>query len=179
MTRRLREIEVMQSKNNESSGKLADQITATEGQVSQVTNALNDLRHEIALWSNISEVCSKIQVELQYTNGKIEKVMEYFYQLMQISELMSAPLTDKFIKNCTCKGDRLSTGQRLKRNEYLLSENHRFVLVMQSNNNLVMYNSEKAIWDTRTWGACGDGFVELDADGIVSVNYKAKHVTTE
>lgn len=178
LTNQSHKIEARQRKNGESSSQMANQVTAIEGQISEVTNTLNVLRQEIALWHNILTACQKIEVQLRYTNGKIERVMKCFYQLTEVGELLDAPSTDRFIKGCIWKGDMLAAGEKLKQNEYLLSKNRRFVLVMQTDNNLVIYHSEKAIWNTQTCGAEGEGYVELDADGLVSLKGTNKNWDT-
>lgn len=179
LANQLRGIETRQKQIGESSGMLANQITATEGQIFEVTNTLNALNEEISLWHSILTTCSEINVELQHTNGKIERVQECFYKLTKVSDLLVAPSTDKFIRGCVCKGNMLSVGEKLNQNEYLLSKNRCFVLVMQADNNLVLYTSEKAIWDTKTWGTQGKGYVELDADGLVALKETNKSWNTK
>jgi predicted nucleic acid-binding Zn-ribbon protein len=165
----LRAVTDEQSRNNESSNSLANQITAVEGEISVVTIAINDLRNSMGLWQTILTACNEIGVQLQHVSGKIEIVMDCFARLFEVGELLVPPATDKYIMGCRCKGDRLATGQRLGRNEYLLSPNKRFVAVMQSDNNFVVYNSERPLWDSQTWGATGNGYIELGADGRVSL----------
>jgi len=51
-------------------------------------------------------------------------------------------------------GNRLQAGQRLPRDQRLVSSNGRFNLVMQSDGNLVLYDGnpgQNAIWATNTW----------------------------
>lgn len=165
----LQRVEDRQKQNRESSGKLSNQITATEGQIFEVTKALNTLRREIALWNNIYTVCLEIEAALEYTNGSRERVQECFDQLTKVDALLLAPVTDKFIGGCIFKGNRLSAGEKLMQKEYLLSLDCRFALVMQADNDLVLYHTEEAIWNTRTGGAQGNGYVELDTAGFLSL----------
>lgn len=51
--------------------------------------------------------------------------------------------------------DQLLPGQSLGVNQSLLSTDHRFVLVMQSDGNLVDYKGGTALWSTRTNGNTG------------------------
>lgn len=165
----LKEIEKEQKQNHETSGELANQITKLEGQISGVTGSLNRIRREFALWYNIYTACEEIDTELAYTNGKIEKVLECFYRLKELQNLLYIPITDRFIQGCIYKGDRLKVGERLNQNEYLLSPNRYFALVMQADNNLVIYRTDRAIWSTNTWGAKGNGFIEISSDGMVNL----------
>lgn len=160
---------IQQSINHESSGKLANQITAVEGEIAAVTTLINDLRKEAGLWRAILSACLEIKVQLEYTNGKIKPVMECFDRLVEITNLLDLPTTRRYINGCLNKGEKLSAGQKLCQNEYLLSQNHRFAAVMQANNNFVVYNSEKPLWASNTWNASGTGYIVLDEDGLFSL----------
>lgn len=158
-----------QQENQESSSRLANQIMAVEGNVSSITTFINELRREMHLWQTILKACSEINIKLQHVNGKITIVLESFNELLKVEELLSLPITNKYIIGCIGRGNTLSVGQRLNRNEFLISQNKRFVAVMQSDNNFVVYNSEKPLWDSGTFGSLGNGYLDFSTDGLVSL----------
>lgn len=167
----LENIRIEQKKNNESSGNLANKITALDGEISLVTQQINSLKADLSVCQRVLASCLRISTELSYTNGDINKVFELIRALVNtMDEIIYINATDKYITGCICKGDRLCVGQKLSQNEYLLSENRRFVAVMQSDNNFVLYNSDKPLWDSRTYGTRGKGYIELGGNGIVSLN---------
>ncbi|MBQ9983292.1 MAG: hypothetical protein IJP29_01750 [Lachnospiraceae bacterium] len=155
-----------QRENQESSSSMGNQISMMEGAIAAVTNSINELRKDMNLWLVAKSACSEISVYLQNSNGKWRIVEEGFDKLKQLEQMFSVPTTDKYIKGCQEKGDILLVGDRLNRNEYLISKNRRFVVVMQSDNNLVVYNSEKPLWASHTEGFLGNAYLELDCDGL-------------
>ena len=155
-----------QKRNKESSSKLANQITSIEGEIASVTNLVNDLKREAGLWQTILFACQEIEAKLLNADTKIELVIECFEELLKVEELLIVPMTNKFIAGKVCKGDRLLVGQTLNQNEYLMSENKRFVAVMQADNNFVVYNSEGAIWSSQTQGTQGKGSILLNTRGL-------------
>ena len=169
LTGSIRRIENEQKETQESSGRLANLITAIEGEIAIQTTILNDLRHEKALWQPILLTCMELQVELEYTDGNLQKVKDGFHKLLEVEALLESPVTDHYIAGCHYKGTHLSAGDKLLQNEYLLSENRRFAVIMQSDNNFVLYNSEKPLWASDTCNAVGKGYVELSTDGIASL----------
>lgn len=158
-----------QRENHESSSKLANQIMAAEGGIASITALINELRRELNLWQTILKACSEINVKLQHINGKIAIVLESFAELLKVEELLSLPTTHKYIQGCIGKGDTLSVGQKLNRNEFLISKNRRFVAIMQSDNNFVVYNSEKPLWASGTYGFPGNGYLDFCEDGLVCI----------
>ncbi|HJD46626.1 MAG TPA: hypothetical protein H9909_07245 [Candidatus Mediterraneibacter norfolkensis] len=86
----LEEISTRQKENEESLSKMANQIVVTEEKISEVTDTLNKLRHEIGLWNNIYSSCLEIETELRYINGSIEKVRECFCRLTEVRDLIEA-----------------------------------------------------------------------------------------
>ncbi|MCH5339520.1 MAG: hypothetical protein J1E03_12110 [Acetatifactor sp.] len=167
----LEKIRIEQKKYNESSGNLANKITALNGEISLVAQQINSLKADLSVCQRVLASCLRISTELSYINGDINKVFELIRALVNtMDKIIYINATDKYIKGCICKGDRLCVGQKLSQNEYLLSENRRFVAVMQSDNNFVLYNSNKPLWASRTYGTRGKGYIELGGNGIVSLN---------
>lgn len=157
--------------NKESSSSLANTVTALNGTISFITDQINDLRAEMSICKRILEFCYYIDTTVSYSKSAFKLITDNLDKLNMIKEdIMSVEFTDKYIKGCICKGNSLYYGQMLNQNEYLLSENRRFVAVMQSDNNFVVYNSHKPIWSSETYGAQGKGYIELNGNGIVSLN---------
>jgi len=50
------------------------------------------------------------------------------------------------------KKDVLNVGEALLQNQFLQSKDGRFKLILQSDGNLVIYNSDQPIWHSNTWG---------------------------
>lgn len=158
--------------NNESSASLTKSLTATEGSLSFITEKINELKAEMAVLKRVYEFCLYFELDISYKENIPELINENLYKLNLIKdEIMSVPITDKYIRDCIWKGDSLYCGQKLNQNEYLLSKDGRFVAVMQADNNFVVYNSEKPIWASGTYGAHGNGYIELNADnGLITLS---------
>jgi hypothetical protein len=75
-------------------------------------------------------------------------------------------------------GDKLTAGQRLHANEYILSNNAQYALVMQKDGNLVLYGhgqagSGRALWNSKTAGHPGANLV-VQGDGNIVIYYNGK-----
>ncbi|MGN0485585.1 MAG: hypothetical protein ACI4HI_18760 [Lachnospiraceae bacterium] len=169
-----------QRKKKESSANLANKVTALNGNISFITNQINELRTEQSIWMRILFFCQCIEKEISCKKDILIAIMENIVILTNlISSLSFAKSTDKYIAGCRCRGNSLCFGQTLNQNEYLLSENRRFVAVMQWDNNFVVYTSERPIWDSRTYGAQGQGSIKFEADGMIVLNGTNMHWNTK
>ncbi len=176
----LNSINKKKSANKESSASLTNSITALNGKISFITEQINDLRAEMSICKKILEFCCYIDVTISYEKNVLKLIKDNLNTLNKIKEdLNLTQATDKYITGCICKGNSLYTGQRLDQNEYLLSENRRFIAVMQSDNNFVVYNSDKPIWSSGTYGASGRGYIEFNTDGLLSLNGTNKSWNTK
>jgi predicted nucleic acid-binding Zn-ribbon protein len=167
---RLQQINEKLFLNNVSSSALVKNITAINGEINSATNIIGELRREIGLWHAILTACDEIRLQLKYSNGKTDIVKNCFQSLFDVEKILSLPTTDKYVKGRICKGSILSVGGRLNPDEFLMSENRRFVAIMQPDNNFVVYNSEKPLWASNTCNAQGKGCIVLDSDGLVSLS---------
>ncbi|MCL2087600.1 MAG: InlB B-repeat-containing protein [Oscillospiraceae bacterium] len=81
----------------------------------------------------------------------------------------SSPVDDNYyvnrVQNATCKGDTLWAHGSLFRGEYLMSEDRRFIAIMQDDGNFVVYSTNAVLWSTYTNN--GDEFVIQGSDGNV------------
>lgn len=168
----LESVKKRQRENNESSADLTNSLTALEGSISFITEKINYLRAKISILRKILEFCSYFEVTVSYEKNILKFINDNLNELNIIrDEIMSVPVTDKYIMGCIWKGDSLYYGQKLNQNEYLLSENGRFAAVMQSDNNFVVYNSDRPIWASGTYGALGKGYIQLNTEnGLISLN---------
>jgi uncharacterized repeat protein (TIGR02543 family) len=64
-------------------------------------------------------------------------------------------------------GHQMTRGQKLTSKQYLLSQDRRFVLMMQSNGNLTLRNSEGALWQSGTAGHPGAYLAFQDDQNLV------------
>lgn len=167
----LQEICRQQEKNKESSGEIANKITAINGEISRVTEQVNQARKEMTVLRMIESANMKIDAIAEFSNDSVKvirKTMEYLNEVR--NEMQSVLMTTKYVNGCISKGDRLMAGEILNRNECLLSENKRFVAIMQSDNNFVVYNSEKPLWSSGTWKAEGSGRIVFDTNGKIHLD---------
>lgn len=67
--------------------------------------------------------------------------------------------------NVTIKGNSLAAGARLKPNEALCSSNGRFILVFQTDANVVLYHGADPLWASNTWQRCTPGHLTMQRDG--------------
>lgn len=74
------------------------------------------------------------------------------------------------VGNATFKGgDALRNGERLQSGEYLVSEDGRFVLIMQTDGNLVIYGpGRRAYWSSNTAGNPG-AYLGVQSDGNIVI----------
>lgn len=72
------------------------------------------------------------------------------------------------VGNATYVGNQLTNGQQLHSNQYIMSNNGWFVLMMQSDGNLVEYNTLGRIWDTATNNNPG-AWLGVQSDGNVVI----------
>ncbi len=70
-------------------------------------------------------------------------------------------------------GDTLTSGQRLRANEYILSGNGQHALFMQKDGNLVLYGHGRAVWSSRTAGHSGANLV-VQGDGNIVIYHNGK-----
>jgi len=78
------------------------------------------------------------------------------------------------VGNATFLGsDQLQNGQRMYGNQYILSIDGRFVLMMQSDGNLVQYGQSGAIWASGTDGHSG-AYLGMQSDGNIVI-YASNH----
>jgi surface antigen len=59
------------------------------------------------------------------------------------------------VGNATYVGNHLNAGQALGSNQYITSSNLMYVLFMQPDGNLVLYNGNSALWNSQTAGHAG------------------------
>lgn len=65
-------------------------------------------------------------------------------------------------------GSRLTTGQTLLENQYLSSENRKFIAKMQSDGNFVVYNTDAPLWATGTNGqGVGSKSIKMESNGNI------------
>lgn len=169
-----------QMEEKESSSALANQITGYEGQIASFTEQINFFKSEMTICRKILEVCTEIRIIIDYDVSEFSIISDEIEKLKKIKdEIESVDTTDKFIAGCICRGDRICLGERLNQNEYVLSENRRFVAVMQSDNNFVVYNSNEPIWDSKTYGAVGMGNISINGEGVAALNNTNKSWNTK
>lgn len=75
-----------------------------------------------------------------------------FLHIKDLGGSSSGPGMER-VKTATFRGnDKLVTGQEMHVGQYILSGNARYVLIMQTDGNLVMYHKGRALWDSGTAG---------------------------
>lgn len=166
------ELKNAQQQKDEEGSRSADitrQITAINGRLSQLTTLINDLSSQNSLWRVILRTCDEIDVLLKHTSGKLEEVTRCFNELLKVEQLLHAPSTDRFIAGRVCRGASLGVGETLGQDQYLMSPNRKYIAVLSTNNELVVYNSEEALWSSGSQGASGDGLLYLDGQGPVTM----------
>ena len=67
--------------------------------------------------------------------------------------------------------DRLSSGQRINGGEALTSPNGRYILAMETDGNLVMYDVGKPVWGSNTAGS-GANIAEMRDDGDLVIYHE-------
>ncbi len=165
---KLQEISLQQEKNKESSRETANKITAINGEISRVTEQINQARKEITTLRMIESVNMEINAIAEFSNDSVRIIKETIERLNNLRNRMQSTLmTTKYVHDCISRGDRLLAGEILSRNECLLSNNKRFAAIMQSDNNFVVYNSERPLWSSKTWTAAGNGRIVFDAKGNI------------
>ncbi len=168
LNNKLQEISLQQKKNKESSGKIANKITSINGDISRVTEQINQARKEMEILRKIESVNTEINTIAEYSNDSVRIIKETIDRLNNLRNSMQSTLmTTKYVHDCISRGDRLMAGEILSRNECLLSNNKRFAAIMQSDNNFVVYNSERPLWSSKTWTAAGNGRIVFDAKGKI------------
>lgn len=70
-------------------------------------------------------------------------------------------------------GDRLSVGQTMYGNQYIVSGNVKYALLMQGDGNLVLYSGQSALWASNTSGNPG-AYLTAQSDGNVVI-YSSNH----
>lgn len=165
---RMQEICGQQAKNKESSGRLANEIMAVNGEISRITEQINELRNEMVILRMIESANRQIDAVAEFSNDSIHVIKETITYLNDVrNEMQSMRTTTKYVNGCTSRGDRLLAGEILNQNECLLSKNKRFAAIMQADNNFVVYNSERPLWASGTWSAEGKGRILFDTKGRI------------
>jgi len=73
------------------------------------------------------------------------------------------------VKNATFLGaNHLNNGQQMHSNQYILSDDGRFVLLMQTDGNLVEYTASGSLWASNTAGHPG-AYLGMQSDGNVVI----------
>ncbi len=73
------------------------------------------------------------------------------------------------VGNATYRGSTLTPGQQMEANQYILSDDGRFVLMMQGDGNLVIYGpGRRAYWASNTGGNSG-AFLAVQGDGNIVI----------
>ena len=127
---------------------------------------------------NLREFYTKIKQMLMLDQGNPNNIAMAFEQLEKLKNSVAehheqqetklvSNSTDNFIKGAKYHGDALYPGQLLKENEYLASNNRRFIAIMQGDGNFVVYNSERPIWASGMCTGHGGGYLEFTQDGRV------------
>lgn len=154
LNQRLCVINEEQKHNHQSSSELANKITAIEESISLVTQNINSHNAELSVCNNILMPCNEISIELSDSEGNLDTVIRLIDELNNVRQnMLSVCTTDKYISGCISKGESIIAGGNLMQNEYLISNNKRFVAVTQSDNNFVVCNSEGPICASGTYGA--------------------------
>ncbi len=168
LNNKLQEIILHQKKNKESSGETANKITAINGEISRITEQINRARKEMAALRMIESVNMEINAIAEFSNDSVRTIKETIERLNSLrNNMQSILMTTKYVHDCISRGDKLMAGEILSRNECLLSNNKRFAAIMQSDNNFVVYNSERPLWSSKTWTAAGNGRIVFDAKGKI------------
>ncbi len=165
LTRDLAVLRANKQAKDEISAELTRRITTVEGRVSQITAEINSLSSQINLWRTILQVCQEADTHLAHANGDLEAVRKCFEKLLEVEKLLQAPTTTRFVLGRTCVGASLRAGGALRRDQYLVSPNRKFIAVLDGTNDLVVCNSEGELWSSGTQGARGLGCLCLDGRG--------------
>ena len=116
-----------------------------------------------------------LHYEQRYFNGNSWSVQPATFNGSAISYAYSLPGNAYTSGNCTTPpwggvggatfygGDTLTAGEQLNSNQYILSADARFALILQTDGNLVLYN-RNAIWDSHTGGSGATRLV-MQTDG--------------
>ncbi len=165
LTRDLTVLRVNKQEKDEASAELTRKITTIEGRVSQITAEINSLSSQINLWRTILQVCREADTRLAHADGDLTAVRKCFEKLLEVEKMLQAPTTTRFVLGRTCVGTSLRAGDSLRRDQYLVSPNRKFIAVLDGTNDLVVCNSEGELWSSGTQGARGRGCLCLDGQG--------------
>lgn len=152
-----------------SSLDIEKQLFMVEHDLYENIKNINENKRNLLQYMQLYDYFGDLKEKLDYLNldkiiNSLESLGKDLGKLVEVEVIPSQ--NDKYIRGLQYKGNTIYRGQRLYRGQYIASLNKRFVAIMQDDGNFVVYNYDKPIWASNTFGK--DNYLEFNQEqGIV------------
>lgn len=159
LSNRIGELQAQMRNNRQSSSQSARKLSYTQQEVNRVITQMNIASEAMALWELLRGLYDRVIVSVDNALS-VKSIVECFESIVNLDREYknAADLSETSfgleepVRTLVYRGNALYSGQILKRSEYLASLNRKFIAVMQDDGSFVVYNSERPIWASGTWG---------------------------